>query len=215
MKIGITLLVTFLMVAWCASADATYRHDKAVATAKAQQDQEQWQKQVAKSDAKSKSIADAAAVSSNEGNELSVNSTYESGPGDLVLVPNNNTENCLRVFGFAFGNDQASGMLGLPWRSKNCDFKGLAADAAAYGDHDTAWYWRCHMKSAYKTFKDRGETKEVAIEQCHAKMVGGVSNLKKIENLQEGVKTLLNENIIERKKCDESKNRIMESCYKK
>lgn len=124
------------------------------------------------SESYSESFSDAASAANNEGNSLSVESNYESGPADLVLVPNNNTERCLRVFGFSFGNKEGSGMLGVPWRSKQCDYKGFASDADAQGNFDLGWFWRCHMKSAYKVFRDKGETVESAIDDCVTKNSG-------------------------------------------
>ncbi len=150
-----------------------------------QQEQSQHQKQSQEAHSNSDSISNADVANTltvenaaaggsadNEGNSLSVESNYESGPADLVLIPNNNTERCLRVFGFAFGNKDGSGMLGVPWRSKQCDYKGFASDADAQGNFDLGWFWRCQMKSAYKIFKGPGESSESAIEDCVTKNSG-------------------------------------------
>ncbi len=170
------------------------------------------------SDALSESAA--AAEASNEGNSLSVNENYESGPADLILVPNNNTENCLRVFGFAFGNNNGSGMFGIPWRSNACDYEGAADDAFAAGMHDLGWFWKCNNSSLYSRFKDKGESKQEAIEQCHAKALGELSSRAVIAGLKaslkaskENVQFLQEERRIERIKCNDAKNRITEACW--
>jgi hypothetical protein len=149
------------------------------------QDQHQGQEQGQHQNAHANANAEAAGgAANNEGNNLSVNSNYEGGPADLLLVPNNNTENCLRVFGFSFGNKDGSGMFGFPWRSKQCDYKGFAADADAQGNLELGWFWRCHMKSAYKVFRDKGESEEAAIGQCHEQMVGKVELLTRVHELE-------------------------------
>jgi hypothetical protein len=85
-------------------------------------------------------------------------------------VPNNNTENCLRVWGLSFGRDGTAGGLGVPQRSAACDYEQAADDAAALGNHRLAWYWRCHKKNIYKPFKQRGEDSATAIVQCYNEM---------------------------------------------
>ena len=139
--------------------------------------------------------AAAGGAAHNEGNQQDVNisSNYEAGPGDLVLVPNNNTEQCLRVVGLAFGNDDASGMLGVPFRSKQCDFGKFAAAADAQGNIELGWYWRCHMKSAYRVFKSRGKSAETAIEDCHHRMLDELGRKRVLDHLQRRVKELTTE----------------------
>lgn len=180
-----------------------------------EQDQHQKQEQGQHQESRSEAHAAAESLSeaNNEGNSLSVNS--ESGPADLVLVPNNNTEKCLRVFGFSFGNRDGSGMFGVPWRSKQCDYKSFAADADAQGNLELGWFWRCHMKSAYKVFKGKDESTETAIGQCQERMMGKVAQARTIEKLRAENEFLQNERRIEREKCSEAKNRITESCYQK
>lgn len=167
----------------------------------------------------------AAAEASNEGNSLSVESNYESGPADLILVPNNNTEPCLRVFGLAFGNKEGSGMFGVPWRSKQCDYKGYAADADAQGNLELGWFWRCHMKSAYNVFRDKDESVDTAINQCVTQMVGKVELAREVDKLNDLLEFERNERRIERenattnaeqlkKSCSDSTSRILEACRK-
>jgi hypothetical protein len=156
--------------------------------------------------------AAAGGSASNEGNSLSVESNYEGGPADLVLIPNNNTESCLRVFGFSFGNKDGSGMFGFPWRSKACDYKAFAADADAQGNLELGWFWRCHMKSAYKVFKDKGESDEAAIGQCHDQMVGRVELLTRVEQLEDELEFERNERRIERENANASRQRIENAC---
>ncbi len=109
-----------------------------------------------------------ASASQTQGNQQ--NSTFEAGAPDVILIPNNNTESCLRVFGLAFSNQQGGGGIGFPWRSKACDFEQAASAADAGGNHRMAWYWRCHKKNIYKTFKKNGASKGQAIQGCATKM---------------------------------------------
>lgn len=167
--------------------------------------------------------AGGAAAATNEGNSLSVNSNYESGPADLILVPNNNTESCVRVIGFAFGNSEGSGMLGWPYRSRSCDFEQAADDAFAAGEREWGWFWKCHNRSLARQFRDKGESWEEAIHQCHATAVGHVTALDTIERLNSQVETLMQEREIDRENhkasierltqnCETAKDRIVEGC---
>lgn len=155
--------------------------------------------------------AAAGAEANNTGNNLSV--TAESGPANLVLVPNNNTESCLRVFGFSGGNRQGSAMFGIPFRSSACDYDKAADAAAATGDHETAWFWRCHKKALYKPYRDgRGkEAREAAIAACHAAMVGPINAQRTIDALRERLAFIENERQVDRDKCEEAKDRIAEA----
>ena len=164
--------------------------------------------------ANSVSTSEAAASATNEGNALSVNSRYESGPADLVLVPNNNTENCLRVFGFSFGNREGSGMLGVPFRSKSCDYEQAADDAFAAGERELGWFWKCQNKSLYKTFQLDGMSKDEAKDLCHRKAVGEIGNVQTIEALKGDLAFLQREREIERENCEASKDRIGQACRK-
>jgi len=164
--------------------------------------------------ANSVSTSEAAASATNEGNALSVNSRYESGPADLVLVPNNNTENCLRVFGFSFGNREGSGMLGVPFRSKSCDYEQAADDAFAAGERELGWFWKCQNKSLYKTFQLDGMSKDEAKDLCHRKAVGEIGNVQTIEALKNDLVFLQREREIERENCEASKDRIGQACRK-
>jgi hypothetical protein len=170
-----------------------------------------------------------AASATNEGNSIDIdaseNNNIENNSSNIVLVPNNNTEKCLRVFGFAFGADGDSAAFGVPWRSKQCDYKGFASDADAQGNLELGWYWRCHMKTAYKTFKDKNESTETAIQQCHDRMIGAVGMVKTISTLTEQLAFSENERRIAREKhsesterltqaCEESKDRILQACQK-
>lgn len=186
------------------------------------QDQYQGQQQQANSKASSKSVASSEAV--NEGNSLSVNS--EAGPADLVLVPNNNTETCLRVFGFAWGNKDASGMLGIPWRSGKCDYEQAADDAFAAGERETGWFWKCQNKNLYKRFRDEGESRDKAAEDCLARMVGPITMQRQYDALKDDYNFMMNEKKVEREQlqqtiqqtrddCAESNERVLEACVSK
>lgn len=104
---------------------------------------------------------------------------------NAVLVPNNNTAGCLRVYGLSFGNGEGAGAFGVPFRDKACDFEQAADDAAATGAHEIAWYWRCHKPNLYKQFKERGNSREEAISSCHQKMVGLLPQPKVEEDVSE------------------------------
>jgi hypothetical protein len=103
-----------------------------------------------------------------EGGDTNFNS--ESSNTNVVLVPNNNTAGCMRVYGFSFGNGDGAGGLGVPFRDKACDYELAADDAAAAGEHDIAWFWRCHKKHLWQAYRDRGESEEDAIGQCFEAM---------------------------------------------
>jgi hypothetical protein len=76
-------------------------------------------------------------------------------------------------------------MFGVPWRSAQCDYGKFASSADAQGNLELGWFWRCHMKSAYKVFRDRGESEEAAIAQCHDQMVGTVQLLTRVNELEQ------------------------------
>lgn len=116
--------------------------------------------------------ANAMSGANNEGVDVSNNTTFssESNNTNVVLVPNNNTSNCMRVWGISFGTSDGAAGLGLPTRDKSCDFEQAADDAAATGNHEIAWYWRCHKPNLYKTFRQRGEEDRSAIMDCFREM---------------------------------------------
>jgi len=202
------ILLALLPIA--ASATGNNRDDRQIQDQ--QQHQQQGQKQAQGQWQSAFATSTSEAASTNEGNELSVNTEYDDGPADLVLVPNNNSEPCLRVFGLAFGNDNASGMFGVPWRSAACDYGKAAADAFAGGERELGWFWNCHKRSLYKPFKDKGESKEQAIEDCTSMAVGEVTAQATIAKLREDLEFLQRERRIERENCNKAKTRIAESC---
>jgi hypothetical protein len=73
----------------------------------------------------------------------------------------------MRVFGLSFGASGGAGGLGYPHRDKSCDFEQAADDAAATGDHDIAWFWRCHKRHLYSQFDGRKDQKIMA---CYERM---------------------------------------------
>ncbi len=109
----------------------------------------------------------------NAANEVKVenNTSFssESNNTNVVLVPNNNTSGCMRVWGISFGGREGAAALGIPTRDEACDLELAADDAAAIGQHDIAWFWRCHKKNLYKQFDG---DKSAAIQNCHSKMMG-------------------------------------------
>jgi hypothetical protein len=193
------------------------------------QSMEQGQEQAATADAQSSSASDSAA--NNEGIDTDVTvegdtSNVENNSSNIVLVPNNNTENCLRVIGLAFGRNGESAAFGWPYRSKKCDYEGAADDAFAAGEREIGWFWKCENPNLYKTFKGKGESKESAKGDCFTKMVGGVTAIRTINTLKEQLTMVNSERTIERTKakesrerltaaCNESKDRILEACVNK
>ena len=171
----------------------------------------------ANSDATSDATADAQ--SSNEGNELKVEGdTVENNSSTVVLVPNNNTESCVRVFGLAFGKNGESGAIGIPWRSKKCDFEQAADDAFAGGERDLGWFWKCQNKNLYKQFQSKDESVESAISDCHTRMLATTSTDEVVRRLEERLKAT--ENMLEleqshKQVCDESLERCEQKLYRK
>jgi hypothetical protein len=226
------ILSIMLVMFFSEAAEATSSKPKAP-QADAEATSKSYSDADAEADAKalagaSASIGDtaAAASSSNEGNELSVSQNYESGPADIVMVPNNNTEGCLRVFGFSFGNRDGGGGLGIPYRSARCDLEQAADDAFAAGERELGWFWKCHNKSLYKLFKGAGKRKKQRIDACHKKAVGEINNIRTIEQLQASLDFINNERRIEREtykesiervnqSCEESKDKMMQACVNK
>ena len=179
-------------------------------------------------DVDQQSAGGQGALSSNASNDgVTVEGDrVENNSSNIVLVPNNNTENCLRVWGLAFGKNGESAALGLPFRSKKCDFEQAADDAFAAGERELGWFWKCKNSNLYKEFKGKGESAESAKRDCLDEMVGGVTAIKTINTLTE--KLTLSEELreIERNRnteaetritemCNESKNRLLAACTAK
>ena len=126
------------------------------------QGQDQTQLQTQSASAAAGATSDASATNTNaqnvdvgvstsfDGGDVNNNTTYEASAPNIVMVPNNNTESCLRVFGIMFSNQQGGGGLGIPWRSKKCDFEQAADDAFAQGEQKLGWYWKCQNPNLYK-----------------------------------------------------------------
>ncbi len=113
--------------------------------------QDQEQTQVMKNDISTAATASVSGVTASGGNSsMEFNSTVKASAPDIILVPNNNTERCLRVWGLSFSNTSGGGGIGIPWRSKKCDFEQAADDAFAAGQHKLGWYWKCQNSNLYK-----------------------------------------------------------------
>lgn len=146
-----------------------------------QQRQQQDQIQVQGQDQNQHQTANAGAIASADATnantqsvDLGVSTSFEGGDSnntfnteapapDIILIPNNNTERCLRVIGLSFSNTGGGGGIGWPYRSSKCDFEGAADDAFAQGQQSLGWYWKCQNKNLYKKHKTP--------EACHAKML--------------------------------------------
>lgn len=159
----------------------------------------------------------------NEGNDQSVqfNSVSEARAPDILLVPNNNTEKCLRVFGFSFSTQDGGGGIGFPWRSAACDFEQAADDAFAAGERDLGWFWKCQSKNLYKPFRSKGESKESAMTDCQDRMMQGVSQVQVIAMLRDNLAemNLLRERELEqyrqsRRRCEDTTAKLEENCTK-
>ena len=126
------------------------------------QGQEQTQANSLTNDIDASSIASVSSMS-DQANSQSVN--YQSAPS-IVLVPNNNTENCLRVIGLSFANTSGGGGLGIPYRSRKCDLEQSADDAFAQGNLQLGWFFKCQNKNVYKTFARSKARKNQMIDAC-------------------------------------------------
>jgi len=156
------------------------------------QEQEQEMKQNQKQEAEATATATAqqdqtaSASASNDGVSVGGDtSSVENNSSTVVLVPNNNTESCVRVWGIAFGKDGSSGAIGIPWRSAKCDYEQAADDAFAAGERDLGWFWKCQNKSLYKRFKSKDESDDSAIDNCHTRMLATTSTNDVVRKLQD------------------------------
>ena len=232
-KFSKALPITFFLIAvglffWYTNANATYKKPPPKPQTVQEQSQDQHQKQgqdqnqhqTSEANAHSDSVAQSDAAANNEGNSLSVESNYESGPADIFMVPQGHTSNCMRTYGISFGDKNGGGGIGWPFRDNSCDFDNEAADAFAAGQHKIGWWWNCQKRSSYKVFKSKGMKKEAAVNACVDKMmdlyyIPEVPKLRdRITVLESQKKTLLEERAFDKERCNEEKNRIVEGCYK-
>ena len=177
------------------------------------QGQSQEQESNAEAQAEAHASGSAEQMQSAAGGTANVEMRSENTSINTVLVPNNNTEACLRVFGFSFGNGDGAGAFGIPWRSKPCDYEQAADDAAATGDHSLAWFWRCHKKNIRAPFERRGSTNEQATEACWRRMTQFLTleadqHTREIEYLRREVEMLRDQVELTEETCD----RQWESC---
>lgn len=176
----------------------------------------------------SRSTSSQGALSSNASNDgVTVEGDrVENNSSNIVLVPNNNTESCLRVWGISFGKDGTAGALGIPWRSGACDFEQAADDAFAAGERDLGWFWKCKSKNLFKQFKSKGDDADMAQVKCYDRMMAGVSQAGIIKTLEERlteITTLRESELTQYREsrermtemCNESKDRILAGCTTK
>jgi hypothetical protein len=226
------LLVIALVISFEAGATGSKRDDTQEQAQAQQQDQGQEQSQHATADAVSDSVSESMSTSdstssaSNDGNQLTVEGDrVENNSSNVVLVPNNNTESCVRVFGLAFGKNGESGAFGFPWRSRACDFEQAADDAFAAGERDLGWFWKCQNKNVARPFRLDGMSWDEAKHECHRKAVGTADAYATIDKLKRDLEFIQNERSIERAQykesvqrldeaCNESKDRILDACKK-
>jgi hypothetical protein len=177
------------------------------------QQQQQQQEQVAMGGQATGGNANASNDGVSVGGDTS---NVENNSSNVVLVPNNNTESCVRVWGIAFGRDSDSAALGIPWRSRACDYEQAADDAFAAGERELGWFWKCQNKSLARVFKLDGMTMDEAKLECHKKSVGMDNALKTIDDLKRRLEA--SEEYVEylkshQKVCDESLKRCEKEAY--
>ena len=164
------------------------------------QGQSQTQQQVASANASVSTAATAMGGQAvNDGNSLSVSSEQA---GDIILVPNNNTEKCLRVIGISFGNTDGGGGIGWPYRSQQCDLEAAADDAFAQGDRELGWMLKCKQKNIRKAFG--GKTwKQDGERLCLESALGQVRLEDRLSQLQDEHTALLAKREAEASQCTE------------
>ncbi len=163
------------------------------------QQQQQAQTQGMSNVISTSAAASVSGVSAGGGNSsLEYSSVVESSAPDIIMVPSNNTSDCMKVYGLSFSTQSGGAGIGWPYRDKSCDFESAADDAAAEGQHGIAWYWRCHKKNLYKTFDGNGRVQK--IDMCHFKM------------LQMHVKKEAPAPVVINCEHDETHGRIFEAC---
>lgn len=197
------------------------------------QDQDQGQSQDQSQDQRTTvSIENGAAAASavNEGNSLGVETNFNMSSNvaaqapDVVLIPNNNTERCLRVWGLSFSNTNGGGGLGIPFRSKECDLEAAADDAFSQGNTDLGWMLKCKQKSMKKAFGGKN-WKTSGEAACFSQAMEGTGQVTRIHTLEQQLTEVLTQRDHELRQyeaskqritemCDESKNRMMEACQK-
>jgi hypothetical protein len=219
----IATLIGVLLLAGIAFATGTNDDDS---DGTQEQGQEQYQGQdQAQGQEQTVSIENAAAGGQavNEGNEQKVefNSNYEGQAPDIVMIPNNNTEKCLRIFGLSFSTTDGGGGIGFPWRSAPCDFEQAADDAFSGGERDLGWFWKCQNKNLYKQFRSKGESNESAMTDCQDRMMKSVSQTQMIARLKDDVRelNLLRQQELEqyrqsRQRCEDLADKLEENCTK-
>lgn len=146
MKIITIVLMVLLTVGW---SNGMPKQKKPEQQQRQQQGQIQGQAQSSSSVSTSNAAA-AASAQQDQANQQNITSNYEAQAPDVILIPNNNTENCLRIWGLSFSTTSGGAGLGIPWRSKKCDFEAAADDAFAQGQIKMGWYWKCKNKNLYK-----------------------------------------------------------------
>lgn len=231
-KISVILILALMWVSIPAFATGDYDDDSdGDQSQDQQQDQQQGQDQTQGQEqtvnVNVEGLAGGAGVSSvnNEGNSLSVSSNYEAQAPDVVLIPNNNTERCLRVWGLSFSNQSGGGGIGVPMRSRECDLEAAADDAFAQGNIDLGWMLKCKQKSMKKAFANGGNWKQVGEKNCFSTAMEANSQLRTINTLTDRlteVNTLRETELKQYRdsrerlteECSLSKNRLLEACRK-
>ena len=182
-----------------------------------QQGQDQGQQQSQANSITNDIDASSVATLSSASDQTSSQSTTFTSAPNIVLVPNNNTENCLRVFGLSFANTSGGGGLGIPYRSRKCDLEQSADDAFAQGNLELGWFFKCQNSNTYKTFGRAKARKNQMIDACVAyawKMLRPSQPVNKETLIRVDV-----DGLIESKgdKCehDETHTRIFEKCQEK
>ena len=201
-------------------ASATGKKDTQEQKQYQDQAQDQSQTQTVNIGGGGEPLAEGGDLSMTTDDDISIDASesnnIENNSSNVVLVPNNNTESCVRVFGLAFGKNGESGAIGFPWRSKSCDYEQAADDAFAAGERELGWFWKCQNKNLYRTFQPEGMSDDEAKLECHKKAVGMASALATIDDLQRRLEA--SEDYVQflkehKEVCDESLERCEQQAY--
>ena len=144
-------------------------------------------------------------LTSEDNSSLEFNTSNES--HNTVMVPNNNTEGCLRVFGLGFPTSQGSVVMGIPWRSQTCDLKDASKDAFAQGNLMLGWMLKCKMKAMRKAFGSE--------QKCLDNVIEISALTTEIDRLRGDMRLMEIEQSTQRAECEESTDRVFEACVAK
>lgn len=200
MKHLIWVILLLPAFAFAQSIDQTQNQGSSGGGSNGNVGQKQHQKQQ-QEQAQIQSTIASSVASSEQAQDNVQQTTFEGGAPDIVMVPNNNTEQCLRVIGIMFSNSSGGGGIGYPYRSRKCDYEAAADDAFAQGNVELGWYWKCQNKNLYKKFGSS--------EVCHAEMINMIKPYREVIIPEPIPQTIVNCDVGQH---DAKHNRIFEAC---